>query len=197
MALYTPPSPVHYADQSLDMTQDPDPLIFIEEVKNWLRVNHSDDDVFLTDLVRSVTDQLERWAGIDFTVKDRITEFYDVRGSRPVLELPYGPHGDIEAVYGIDDDTLDPLDFDAGEYNVQGLNFKSIRINGRQYGGYHVEYKSGYTDERRPTNLKDAVKQEISLQYNNRQRDPQALMSRKHMGHETALLLQPFARPQL
>jgi len=197
MALYTPPSPVHYADQSLDMTQDPEPLLFIEEVKNWLRVNHSDDDVFLTDLVRSVTDQLERRAGIDFTEKDRITEFYDVRGSRPVLELPYGPHGDIEAVYGIDNGVLEPDALDEAEYTVQGLNFKSVCINGRQYGGYHVEYKSGYTDERRPTNFKDAIKKEIHLQYNGRGGDPQPILSLNSMSHSTYLLLKPFMRPEL
>lgn len=135
------------------------------EVKDFLRINDNLDDNYIDLLIAGVQEQIERYIGIDTTVRTRRSYWARTSGT---IKLPYGPHT-VTTVVSRDDDNVDTTLVSGDDYYVYGLKYLEIRLLNPTGQQILVTYQSGHTVV--PYAIKAAMLQEISLQYKNRQ-DP-------------------------
>lgn len=72
--------------------------IAVEEVKQALRIDHSDDDIVIDRLIRSAVDHYEGWNGILGIVLVEQTWRQDFDSFNGCMHLPLGPVRDIVSV---------------------------------------------------------------------------------------------------
>lgn len=151
--------------QDTEIVSGPDVFaLSMTEVKDFLRVNDTLDDDYIGLLIEGVQEQIERYIGIDTTIRTRRSYWARVGGK---IKLPYGPHT-VTTVVSRDDENVDTT-LSAGDYEVYGLKFKEIRLINPVGSQILVTYQSGHTNV--PPAIRSAMLQEVSFQYKNRQ-DP-------------------------
>jgi uncharacterized phiE125 gp8 family phage protein len=140
------------------------------EAKAMLPVNTDMHDTLIGLLIAGTTGQVERYIGRDTYPKTRVAQY-----ERPadVLSLPYGPHGAVASVEGIDIDGNATTLTATTDYTVEGIEFKRVRLKSAGYYMIRVTFASGYGAGECPEEIRAAIMQELSLQYKNRQ-DPNA-----------------------
>lgn len=115
------------------------------QVKQELRINHSDDDAFITSLIGLVTSTIERYCHITMFEKT-IEMTADL--SEP-LELPYGPVSSIyEAKYLSGYSSLGAPQYqtiDATAYTLDGVDYK-VFYPGNIGQRYVITYAAGYSE---------------------------------------------------
>lgn len=170
------------------------------QVKDFLRVsdgtfNDSYDDAYLNLMIRGVTEQVERYIGLDTHIKTRQSYWERVGGQ---VWLPYGPHGAISSVVSIDDEGTETALVLNTDYTVSGMEYKKIHLDNAPSRYLKVTYVSGYAEDECPFAISGAIMQEISLQYKNRQ-DPNtpSRVSVNGLTLEARQLLSPFMRYDL
>lgn len=163
------------------------------EVKDFLRINDNYDDLYIDLLIGAVQEQVERYMGLDTTLRTRRSYWMRTGG---MIRLPYGPHGSVTSVVSRDDDNVDTTLTAGTDYLVQGMKFKDIRLLQPTGSQILVTYESGHAVV--PSAIKGAMLQEISLQYKNRQ-DPNtpARTSVNNLTIEARHLLAPYLRLDL
>lgn len=149
-------------DDTQVVSVDSNAVVSLAEAKNVLKVNHDEDDTYITGLITGTTEQVERYIRRDVQVKTRKSHW-----SRPayLVSLPYGPHTNITLIQSIDTDNVTT---NVTEFRVIGLDYKRVVLQ-QAVGQVLVTYVSGYAVT--PATIKNAILQEISFQYKNRQ-DP-------------------------
>lgn len=177
------------------------PLTLLQ-VKDFLRVSDASgdfsdsyDDAYIDLMLTGVTDQVERYIGIDTYLKSRQSYWERVGGW---VQLPYGPHTTISAVVSIDDDGNEQTLVFGSDYTVSGMDYKKIHFIQFPNRYLRVTYTSGYANNECPFAISAAVMQEISFQYKNRQ-DPNtpSRISVNGLSLEARQLLLPYMRRDL
>jgi hypothetical protein len=154
--------------QTLVVTEAPDQVVTTDEMKQFLgNVNNAVNNNLIDGLILAVTSQIERIVRYDMQPKVR-RAYYPNAGYN--LQLPYGIHGDIIEVKSIDEDGVETVLVEDVNYTVNGMTLKNVRLTNNVSGRYFtVEFQSGFATC--PYELKQAVMQQVSMQYKNRQ-DP-------------------------
>ena len=170
-------------DDTMVVSTDSNAVVSLVEAKNVLRVNHDEDDDYITGLIDATTEQIERYIRRDVVEKTRTSHW-----TRPayLISLPYGPHGNVTSVQSI----CDNVTTNVTDYRVIGLEYKRIVLD-EAVCQVQVTYESGFTVA--PSTVKNAVLQEVSFQYKNRQ-DPDAprMVSVDGLSLESRQLLYTF-----
>lgn len=149
-------------------TIDPyDIVLSLDEVKTQLPVNHDNYNVKISRLMRSVTDQIQDYIGQDF-LKKRVKSYW--RNTPRYAKLARGPHGDILSVTVIDVTGQERTLEQGKHFKVRGMQRKEL-YDFEYHGQLFVEYESGVDNKEIISRVTDAVLQELSLQFKNRQ-DP-------------------------
>jgi uncharacterized phiE125 gp8 family phage protein len=165
------------------------------QVKDFLRVNDSYDDLYLGLLLEGVCEQVERYIGLDTYVRTRQSYWERVGGQ---VWLPYGPHTTISSVVSVDDEGNETALVLNTDYTVNGMEYKKLSIDSAPNRYLKVTYLSGYASGECPSAIRAAILQEISLQYKNRQ-DPNtpSRVSVNGLTLEARQLLAPYMRLDL
>lgn len=149
-----------------------DPIISLEDAKQHLRIDHTDDDAYITALIRAaetaVSERLERTLGVttwDYRIgSEDICWGFDIRLPNPPL---------IEVL------SVKYFDTDGAEQTYAPANYRAFGIGGRggirltggaswpslRYGpeAVTIRYKAGYADVPEP--IRQAVKLLIGQLY--------------------------------
>lgn len=143
-------------------------VVTTEEMKLFIgNVNNAVYNNLIDALILAVTAQIERITKYDLQPKVR-KAYYPNAGYN--LQLPYGIHGEVTEVKAIDEDGAETALVEDVNYYVEGMSLKTVRLTNNVHGRYFtVEFESGF--EECPPELKQAVIQQVSMQYKNRQ-DP-------------------------
>ncbi len=158
-----------YPTQTI-VTDDPkEYALTLGNAKEMLPVNTDVHDSLITMLIEATTDQIERYINRDTYQRTRQSMY--LRPAAQIM-LPYGVHGNIISVIGIDADGNQTTLVAGDDYQVIGIEFKYIQLS-TFADMLLVNYESGYGAGACPPAIKAAIMQELSLQYKNRQ-DPNA-----------------------
>ena len=188
-------TPQRYPAQTIVSTKNVDWALTLGQVKDFLRVNDSFDDLYINLMLEAVSEQVERYIGLDTYVRTRQSYWERVGGQ---VWLPYGPHTTVSSVVSIADDLTETVLVAGTDYVVHGLEYKKISIDNATGTYLRVTYLSGYPAGECPSAIKGAILQEISFQYKNRQ-DPNtpSRVSVNGLTLEARQLLAPYRRLDL
>lgn len=157
-----------YSNATLPTT----PVVSLEEVKVWLKIDGDDEDDLLTALTASATAECEAYAGLSFITRTRTVRLSSLRGD---VVLPYGPVTALTSIVYKDDEDQDQT-IDASDYTVDtasGLSRVRITESWPQTNGVLnnvlVTYVAGFADASSvPEVIKLAVKKRIAFHYEKR-----------------------------
>jgi hypothetical protein len=121
--------------------------ITLTEMKNYLRVDYSDDDDLITSLITAAREVIEKYCGISIVEKtvNLVWPAYE-----PILQVPYGPVQSYTTL------TIDDEDVDEPEDNT-------LREDA---GELVMEYVAGYDTV--PQAIISAIKELTAIYYGNR-----------------------------
>lgn len=144
------------------------------EAKDWLRVDHSNDDDLIASIIAGVRELVEiktRRALIEQVLQAEWRTFYHVG------EVPRPNHLSIDTVWRIDEEGATELLTEGDDYYVRGLSQKEIYIptrykvggtdTGREYDGLRVEFTAGYDtgkDSPSDSDYRDAIPDALKAQ---------------------------------
>lgn len=143
-------------------------LISLSDLKSHLAITHTDDDTYLTALIKQVREATERYCGISIGSQTRVWTF-DFDGCE--WKIPYGPVISITSIarkkaagdYG---ETLTANT----DYNLDGEHEKTLNVF--TGGRCKVTYVTGYTTL--PDGLKRGMLEEMAFRYEHRGDDNNA-----------------------
>lgn len=155
--------------------------VTLTEVKNYMRLESWEDDLgstsditFTTDddlieeLITSAREDLEKYTGLSFIPKELRVTLTNLAG---LIELPYGPIGDVQAYYygsDFEEDGEAATDYSA-DLVLTGSEFKKIvsPCGERDVIDYSCGYGRGDTPAL-PKRLKQAIMVEVLYRYEHR-----------------------------
>lgn len=124
-------------------------VVTLTEAKNYLRVDYSEDDVLIQDLINSAQIRLEQYAGIAMTPRTlEVVAYVD-----EFIELPYAPINNITKVEYWNGQSW--VLMTSGDYKVLGVTFKKLYVIGTQHNEFKFTYTCGYTTT--PSSIKTAL----------------------------------------
>ena len=126
--------------------------VTVQEAKDWMKVDLTDDDTLIEELITVARKQVEGYLCISLVPKT-ITAI--LNNSQGGIELPYGPVASITSVKDEDD-----IAIEATEYLPQGEDYKTIKT---PYDYLKVVYVTEANTE-----YKTGVLQQILYLYENR-----------------------------
>lgn len=127
----------------------------LAEAKSWMKVDLTDDDTLITELITVARKMVEGYLCISLVPKT-ITAI--LNNSQGGIELPYAPVTSVTSVVDEDDVTLTVTT----DYILQGVKFKTIKT---PYDYLKVVYVTEASEEEQ---FKTAVLQQIVFLYENR-----------------------------
>lgn len=105
----------------------------INVVKNYIRTNYTVDDSLLDEiLIKSAQSFIEKQLGICLTERT-VTAYYECANSR--IELPFGPHISIDAVFFVDKG----VETETDNWYTTGLDYKTLHIGDTWTSGGKLE----------------------------------------------------------
>lgn len=144
----------------------------------------------ITRLIESVTRQVESYIKQDIVKKNIESMWFQVP-SKAILSR--GPHTDISSVT-VTDHNGNVTTLSSDQYTIRGMLYKQI-THIQKGGELRVTYVSGYEPDAYPIQIRDAIMQEISLQFKNRQDpDTPAMTSVNNLSLEARHLLASIIR---
>lgn len=152
-------------------TQPGSEPVTLEEAKAHLKVDGSDEDVYITSLITVARSLCETYAGLSFVTQTRRVELDGFCG-RDVI-LPYGPvtgitsfvYSDPEGIEQSIDNTTYRLDMQSGLSKVRVT--ESWPYTNRTLNNVVIEYTAGYAEV--PAVIKHAILMTLATLYENRQ----------------------------
>jgi uncharacterized phiE125 gp8 family phage protein len=136
-------------------------------VKEWLIIDHNDDDALLTRLIPQVRAAIENKTKLSL-VEREVVVTVRLHGE---FKLPYGPVRSITSVVYSPD--ADPETLTTDDYKLNGQDQKVIRIN--KCGMSQITYSAGYGvvvspeyNNPIPEDLMNGILQEIAYRYEHR-----------------------------
>ena len=133
--------------------------------KEFLRIYDDLDEAYVTSLIKGVTDQVERYCALATT--PRTVQSYWIY-PKTTVALPIRPVQSISNVVSIDRDGNETELVAGTDFTTTGLKYKGISLKASAYS-LKVTYQAGYETNACPNAIIDAIMQEVSLQYKNRQ----------------------------
>lgn len=129
----------------------------LAEAKSHLRVDFTDDDAYITMLIKSCRAALEKFTGLSLVEKTITATINNARGG---YELPYGPVIDVSGMRDSNDAAIT-----SDDYTLSGIDHK--RIDTPASGFVKVEYLTGYFDSI-PVDLRLEILKMVAFEYENR-----------------------------
>jgi len=147
------------------------------DMKTYLKVDYSDDDTLIAELVKSARQMVEGYLGRKIgsqTLKAHWTAY------PKLLRLPYAPIISVANVVKIDDNTSTTLTLNT-DYFLLGDDDKYIQFGAKGSTALEVNYTAGYTTV--PSPILTAIKRTVAKMYEFRGDDieesPMDLVTRK------------------
>lgn len=128
----------------------------LAQAKAWLRVTHDDEDDIISALITASRQICEGFTNKSF-VEREVTAC--LRNDLGNIKLPYGPIGNLTAVYDWDGNALNTTD-----YNLTGVSDKRLGYPMTSY--IKVIYTAGYLVL--PQHFRTALKMQLSWMYSHR-----------------------------
>ncbi len=147
---YNPVLDVIFNDDSGSETEP----VTLAEAKNFCKIDVSEDDDLITELITAARQECEARSNIGF-IQRSVTAI--VNNGNGGIYLPYGPIGEVESVFNLETEVTDP--------DVQGVKWKQLMTRGERLT---VNYTGGYATL--PFKLKTALLQCIFYLYDERKR---------------------------
>lgn len=163
-------------------------IVTLTEAKNYLRVDYSEDDVLIQDLIDTARIRLEQYASIAMSPRTlKAVAYVD-----EFIELPYAPINTITKVEYLNGS--DWVEMTAGDYIILGDTTKKIVMKSISHNEFRFTYTCGYTTT--PESIKTALLKMVSDLYEYRESSVEA--SRPNANLTTAYeLIKPFKRLSL
>lgn len=141
-------------------------VAMLTETKTFLTVNHDEHDSMIEGFISSATKDIEEYVGASIA-KQTITAYW--RYVMNYVILPRQPIMTITTVKEIGDDGTETT-LTTDDYDAFGQDEKVIRFDWPVNNQVEVVYDAGFSDTYAdlPQDLKDAVKWQTKLYYNNR-----------------------------
>lgn len=139
-------------------------LVSVSVLKNYIRVDHTEDDTLLGEMITVARQYLENYLSRDIVAKTRT---YYLDESDGIINIPFGPIASIESV---------TVDGSTQSHTVHGLDKETIELDSQpsytvtnrypyQYENVKINYTTaGMSD----LILKNAIMQMVSTIYDNR-----------------------------
>lgn len=141
--------------------------VTLDEAKAWCRIDVSDDDDIITELITGARIICEQYSNISFIERTVTARLKNELGG---IYLPYGPVLAYDNPVIFTDDL--GVEQEANAYTIVGVSFKAIK---EPFEELTVNYPTGY--EVLPKNLKKALLNQIDWMYANRGSDESAQIS--------------------
>ena len=136
--------------------------VTLGDVKNYMKVDFSDDDDLITALITAARQVLEEYTGLSFVPKT-LTAILD--NSCGNIEIPYGPTTtDIDPTLVVD--AVTKIAYDPTQIVIVGYTFKEIQSP--QVCNMQISYSAGYATGTLPSALQFAIKAQVFFMYDNR-----------------------------
>lgn len=163
--------------------------VTVDEVKEWARIDGTDEDTILTGMIKSVrayTEAYLRRALI--SQKYEMIMDYWISDS---IELPYPPLISVDSVVTIDEDDTETT-YSSSYYYLSGGEPDRLCIkegvslpenDDRACGGFKITWYAGYgtTADDVPQQIKDAIKAWVTYTYEQRVMNPDPPLDVKGM----------------
>lgn len=133
--------------------------VTLAEAKNYCRVTTAADDTLITMLIKQAREAIEVATGLSLIPKDITTYFNNIGGN---FDIPFGP---------IDISTFELFDMEQNGLEITGTDLQLIgdefpKLDYPRYFNLKATYEAGYTTI--PTDLKLAILDQVSYDYENR-----------------------------
>lgn len=133
--------------------------VTVAEAKSYCRVTTSAEDDLFAILIKSAREAVEVATGLSLIPKDVTTYFNNISGN---FEIPFGP---------IDIATFELFDMEQNALEITGTDLQLIgdefpKLVYPHYGNLKATYEAGYVTI--PTDLKLAILDQVSYDYENR-----------------------------
>ena len=126
------------------------------EAKAWMKVDLTDDDTLITELIKTARKQCEGFLNISLITRT-VTAY--IKNSAGDLELPYGPVVSFTSLTDVNGDAIT-----SDNYILRGGGFKYLV---EPYEDYLIAvYTTGFTTL--PTQYKTGILQQVAHLYDNR-----------------------------
>lgn len=132
--------------------------VTLDEAKKHIKVTFTDDDSYITLLIKAAREAVENFTGLSLIEKDIVLTVENVKNG---FDLPYGPvTGDVTAV-------------NSDEVDVEGITYITGQVRFDGFNDFHAgnavfTYSAGYTPEDIPASLKLAILEEVAFRYEKR-----------------------------
>lgn len=143
--------------EAKEVESTPTEPVTLQEAKDWCKIEVSDDDTLIEELIVSARKQCEGFLCISLVDKTVSAVLNNSLGN---IELPYGPIKTITSITDSEGTVLVAND----TYKLRGFEFKKLESPCNEY--LEAVYTTGYTTI--PDNFKTAVLQQIAFLYENR-----------------------------
>jgi hypothetical protein len=134
-------------------------------VEEFLRIHDDIDRAYIASLIIGVTQQVENYTGIDTT--PRVKQSFWSRPMKTVA-LPGRVTTNVTNVFSVSPEGVERELVQNVDYYKQGIKRIKLTLN-YDVEALRVVYEAGYAESTCPNAIQDAIIQEISLQYKNRQ----------------------------
>ena len=139
--------------------------VSLEEAKDFLRVNHNDDDAYITQLIKAMTWRIEDKAEIALSTQNLTAEWAVVQS---YITLPRPPFVSISGITVFNDNNTPSLLSPSGYY-VEGLTAITVRFKENVGKRLRITYTAGYGNSSAiPDDLKQYILQLVFQEYNQR-----------------------------
>jgi uncharacterized phiE125 gp8 family phage protein len=133
--------------------------VTLAEAKSYCRVTTDAENDLFAILIKSAREAVEVATGLSLVPKDITTYFNNISGN---FDIPFGP---------IDISTFELFDMEQNGLEITGTNLQLIgdefpKLDYPRWGNLKATYEAGYTTI--PTDLKLAILDQISYDYENR-----------------------------
>lgn len=152
-------------EDEVESGDDPTEPVTLDEAKEWCRIDVSDDDDIITELITAARTICEQYSNISFIPRTVTARLKNELGG---IYLPYGPVTGDDPVFTDDEGIEAAVD----AYKVVGVLFKAVKT---PFTEMTAVYTAGYTAL--PLNLKKALLNQIAWMYSNRGDDETASVS--------------------
>jgi uncharacterized phiE125 gp8 family phage protein len=139
--------------------------VSLEEAKDFLRVNHNDDDAYITQLIKAMTWRIEDKAEIALSTQNLTAEWAVVQS---YITLPRPPFVSISGITVYNENNTPSLLSPSGYY-VEGLTAITVRFKENVGKRLRITYTAGYGNSSAiPDDLKQYILQLVFQEYNQR-----------------------------
>ena len=160
-------------------------IVTLQAAKDYLRVDYSEDDTLITNLIETARIRLEQYASVAMTARTlKVVAYVD-----EFIELPYAPINSISLVEYWDGAAWVAMVL--GDYRVIGDTYKKVYFTSPIMSDFRFTYTCGYTTT--PQTMKTALLKMVSDLYEYRESSVEATKPSANL--MTAYeLMKPFKR---